>query len=250
MRVMPSAPEPDRIEQLLRGTFEDFVARRIAYYDDPRLLPKLLDRNLLLFALRGTRDVSEFVDAALAAHEAASEETMLGNAWQAAIAEIVPHAVGGGDLRMERDGELWIVQLKMSPKQNSSAMAQDIRILRNKVLSERDHHPGRHGVKAMVAFLTGDSQSRWVTHRSRSPANADIDGFQYQVMAGEAFFSWIGVKHDPIGLLRELHTMPELVRQARAKGTARLKDELGALLADQGRPDSMLSIMELAEHSG
>lgn len=249
MRFMSPATEPERIEQLLRGTFEDFVARRVAYYDDPRLLSKLLDRNLLLFALRGIRDVSEFVEAALAAHEAASEETMLGNVWQAAIAEVAPHVVGGGDLRMERDGELWIVQLKMSPKQNSSATAQDIRILRNKILSERDHHPGRRGVKAMMAFLTGDSQSHWMTHRSRSPANADIDGFQYQVMAGEAFFDWIGVKHDPIGLLRELQAMPERVRQAREDGAARLKAEIGALLADQGRPDSMLSIMELATRS-
>lgn len=244
---VPARPQSHDVEQLLRATFEEYAARRAAYYDDPALLDKLLDKNLLLFAFRGVRTSTAFVDQALPAHEASSEETMMGNAWQSAISTISPHVVGGGDLRMERDGYLWIIQLKMSPKQNSAAKAQDLRLLRDKVLNERDHHPGRRGVKPMLAFLTGPSQDRWVTHRERSRANADIHGFGYQVMAGRAFLEWVGAEHDPAALVNHLAVSAARVAAARGRTIDRLKSELGDRLRQHGLPDTIESLMRLQE---
>jgi hypothetical protein len=235
----------DEVAELLRGAFVGYAHRRLAFYENPRLLSKVLDRNLVPFALRGVAGVDEFVEQVLAAYEAGSEETMLGNAWQAAIATL-PHTVGGGDLRTERDGDLWIVQLKTSPKQNSSAHAQDLRMLRTKLLGERDHQPGRRSVKAMMAYLTGPSEFRWVTHKERSAANQDIDGFQYQRAVGQAFLSWIGISKPLAELAMQLGGPPAQIRSARQSALVRLKRELRARLRDEGLDDDMDSIMRLA----
>jgi hypothetical protein len=234
----------DDLVQLLRIAFDDYAHKRLDFYENPRLLAKLLDRNLVPFALRGVRDADEFVGQVLPAFEAGSEETMLGNAWQAALAKL-PHTVGGGDLRTEREGELWIVQLKTSPKQNSSAHAQDLRLLRTKLLAERDHQPGRRSVKAMMAYLVGPREFRWITHKERSLANADIDGFQYQRAVGEAFLEWIGISKQLAQLAVQVDDRPAQIRLAREKALERLKTELGQRLAAAGLPPTMDSIMSL-----
>jgi hypothetical protein len=239
--------EGKEVDQLLRATFEEYAERRVAYYSDSSLLRKLLDRNVLLYAMRGVTSAREFVELALTAHETASEETMIGNAWQSAIARLSPHTVGGGDLRTERDGELWIVQLKMSPKQNAGAKAQDLRLLRNKLLTERDHHPGRKSVKAMMGFLTGKPRSQWVTNTNKSTANSDIYGFQYQVMVGRPFLEWVGAEYDPGLMLRSLNSVPARVRAARNMAIERLNAELRDRLEARSLDTSVESVVALQQ---
>jgi hypothetical protein len=249
MPWMADIQGPSEAERLLRLAFEEYAAWRVDWYQHPGLLRKLLARDLFPFVLRGTKDAFEFLEQSFFAHEAGSEETMIGNAWQAAITRISPNTVGGGDLRTERDGDLWIIQVKMSPKQNSSARAQDLRLLQNKLQRETDHQPGRKSVKAMMAYLSGEPRSQWVFHRDRSKsgANRDIDGFQYQLMVGSAFFRWLGVDYQISTLLTELRLVGANVRQAREASLKRLEAELGNRLREEQLDSSMESLMALQE---
>ncbi len=206
------------VPELIRLAFATYLERRQAFYANPAVIVrKLLRRDPMIYALRGVGSAEEFVESAFIAHEASSEETMMGNAWQAALAAIAPNSVGGGDLRTEREGTLWIIQVKMSRLQNSGAEAQDLRMLKAKLTAESDHHPGRKNVKAMLGFVRGPFANEWRMHRSKSMANADIDGFQHQYMAGSAFLNWCSADFDQESLFGSLADEIGGVRDAREK---------------------------------
>ena len=243
-------PPPDAaqtIQPVILSTFEAYVAGRLTFYRNPKkILNALLKKDTLLYALRGIRDSDEFIDHAFPAFESSSEETVWGNAWQEAIAKVAPNTVGGGDLRTERDGILWIIQLKMGA-QNAGAQAQDIRVLQAKSLhEEREHHPGRKGVKAMYAIVRGRPTDKWDRYRSRTQANADINGFQYQLMVGFPFLEWISVEFDQQGLVRALSHITAEVPGARSECIVQLKAMLRERLSAAGLRDDLESVVTLA----
>lgn len=234
------------VPTLIRAAFERYLQRRVAYYSAPApLLRSLLRKNGLVYALRGVATADEFAEQAFFAHEASSEETMLGNAWQAALAAVSPNSVGGGDLRTERDGTLWIIQVKTSRGQNAGAEAQDLRMLKTKLIAERDHHPGRHNVKAMLGFIRGPSVNQWRTYRSRSAANADIDTFQYQYVAGQPFLAWCSADFQDSRLVELLRPDIEQVRSARLNCSEELKRLLARQLSAKGLPLDMNGVLRL-----
>ena len=252
MRIVDDpAPVPvETIQPVIVATFEAYVARRLAFYNNPRkVLNALLKKDALLYALRGIRNSDEFVEHAFPAYESSSEETVWGNAWQEAVAKVAPNTVGGGDLRTERDGILWIIQLKMGA-QNAGAEAQDIRVLQSKTRNEeREHHPGRKGVKAMYAIVRGSPRDKWKHYRARSAANADIDGFQYQLMVGIPFLEWISAEFDQSGLIRALGHLTEEVPPARSECIVQLKEMLRKRLSAAGLGDDLESVLSLAAGS-
>jgi len=234
------------IQPVILATFRDYTGRRLAFYRDPeKSLSAILRKDVLLYALRGVRSSDEFVEHAFSAYESSSEETMWGNAWQEAIAKVAPNTVGGGDLRAERDGILWIIQLKLGP-QNASSQAQDIRVLQTKTRNEIDHHPGRRGVKAMYAIVRGAPRDDWKHFRSKSPANADIVGFQYQLMVGLPFLKWVSADFDPAALVEGLADSTSLIASARLQCIAALKSRLAATLRANSLGEDMASVMTLA----
>ncbi|MCL4240875.1 MAG: hypothetical protein KJ048_05930 [Dehalococcoidia bacterium] len=240
--------DAEHVPRLIRAAFEDYLRRRLEYYRAPRqLVRSLLRKNGLVYALRGIETADDFAEQALAAHETSSEETMLGNAWQAALAAVSPNSVGGGDLRTERDGTLWIIQVKTSRGQNAGAEAQDIRMLKTKLLSERDHHPGRHNVKAMMGFVRGPAANEWRTYRSKSAANADIDTFQYQYMAGAPFLEWCSAAFDIEVLISALQPQIRTVQGARRECVEAVKAALKRQLTEEGLEHDMPSVLRLME---
>lgn len=68
----------------------EFSAKRAAYYRDSSKinLKKLLGKDVIMFAARGVATAEEFVLEAFRACESSSEETVMGNLWQALIAAI------------------------------------------------------------------------------------------------------------------------------------------------------------------
>jgi hypothetical protein len=243
-----SDPPPQEVPTLIRTAFEQYLSRRLAYYAAPKsVLRGLLRKNGLVYALRGVKSADEFAEQSFYAHEASSEETMLGNAWQAALAAISPNSVGGGDLRTERDGTLWIIQVKTSRGQNAGAEAQDLRMLKTKLVAETDHHPGRRNVKAMLGFVRGPAADDWRTYRSQSRANADIDTFQYHYMAGATFLKWCSADFDNTRLLDVLREQIDQVRTARRACLAELQGLLRQQLSQVGMAPTMESVLRLME---
>lgn len=238
----------EHVPGLIRAAFEDYLRRRLEYYSAPRqLLRNLLKKNGLVYALRGIETADDFAEQVFAAHETSSEETMLGNAWQSALAAVSPNSVGGGDLRTERDGTLWIIQVKTSRGQNAGAEAQDLRMLKTKLISERDHHPGRHNVKAMMGFVRGPAANEWRTYRSKSVANADIDTFQYQYMAGAPSLEWCSAAFDVEVLIEALQPQVRTVQAARGECVEAVKSALKQALTDEGLKHDMSSVLRLME---
>jgi hypothetical protein len=205
------------VAPLVLESFRGYLARRLAYYQRPPalVLRTLLDKDVLLYAFRGVATPDELVEQAFAAHESSSEETMWGHAWQAAIAAVAPNTVGGGDLRTERDGTLWIIQLKTGTEQNSAAEAQDLRLLKTKVRQETDHHPGRRNVKAMYAIVRGKPRTEWRHYRATNPANRDIDGFQYEYRVGADFLAWASAAITPAAMIAEFAEEIAAIKTAR-----------------------------------
>jgi hypothetical protein len=239
--------ELESIQPMLLDTFRQYVEKRIAFYSDSgRILDSLLKKDILLLALRGIHTADEFVEHAFSAFESSSEETMWGNAWQEALAKATPNTVGGGDLRTERDGTLWIIQLKLGP-QNAGTQAQDIRVLKGKVDQERDHHPGRKNVKGMYAIVRGKPANEWRNHRSTVAVNRDIDGFQYQYMRGSEFLRWVGAEFAHENLVAALTAQTERVRLARESSLAAVKDALMDRLRQAGLPLDVSGVLRLSE---
>lgn len=246
----PTAEALPEIAPVILATFGDYLARRLAFYQDaPGILGNLLKKDVLLLAMRGLSTSDEFVEHAFTAFESSSEETMWGNAWQQAIARAAPGTVGGGDLRTERGDTLWIIQLKLG-KQNSGAHAQDVRVLQSKVRQETDHHPGRRNVKAMYAIIRGQPRKEWRHYKDNSPANKDIQGFQYQYMEGTAFLEWISADFAPALLVERLRVQSEQIRAAREGALEAVKERLRAELASAGYAADILGVMSLADDRG
>lgn len=241
--------EPE-ISDVVRKEFTAYLERRRRYYTEREaLLHQILQKDPLIFALRGARDAREFIEQALSAHESSSEETMMGHVWQAVLAESSPNSVGGGDLRTERDGTLWIIQVKMSPLQNSSAEAQDLRLLRTKLLQERDHHPGRRNVKTMLGIIRGQSKDEWRVYRAKGQANADIDGFQYQYKSGGSFRRWFNAEFTSSSVLAGIQGGVQAVRQAREDAIEELSGTLRAKLRSAGLRDSIADLLLLLDRA-
>jgi hypothetical protein len=246
--AVPETEPADALAPVIVESFEAFANARLAYLRAPRpLLTKLLRKDALLFAMRGIQTADEFVEQAFAAHESSSEETMWGHAWQAAIAKVSPHTVGAGDLKTDRDGVLWIIEVKMGP-QNAKSVEQDLRALRAKVRAESGvHHPGRKGVQAMYAFVRGAPRDKIEWHRSKTSTDADLDGFQYTHLVGLPFLRWVSADFTASALLAKLAARAAEIRSAREQCIADLKALLRQRLVEAGLEPTMAGVMALSD---
>ena len=118
----------------------EFSAKRAAYYRDSSKinLKKLLGKDVIMFAARGVATAEEFVLEAFRACESSSEETVMGNLWQALIAAISSDTLDTGDMMTVRDGALYVCELKSQVNTtNSASFPQELRELKDKCETQR-----------------------------------------------------------------------------------------------------------------
>jgi hypothetical protein len=230
-------------KERIADALERYVVQREQYYADPRLLDKLLKKDALLWVLRGARTIDDWTLLALSAHESSSEETVWGNTWQHILTSLAVNAVGAGDLLVDRDGVLWVIELKSQTNTlNSASRAQTLKVLKAKVEQhDRVRTPGRRGVKAMIGVIRGPDEDRWINHRARSREDADIDGYGYQLMVGATFREWLTGFANPVELLDEQGLL-DRIPLARAACLARLNIEVRERLSAEGLPEDVWGI--------
>ena len=178
----------------------EFSAKRAAYYRDGSKinLKKLLGKDVIMFAARGVATAEEFVLEAFRACESSSEETVMGNLWQALIAAISSDTLDTGDMMTVRDGALYVCELKSQVNTtNSASFPQELRELKDKCETQRRFKRASNQRVPLPAFCGAAPQQghRRDTHRyqpdERDQANRDIAGFQYRYLTGAAFWQWL-----------------------------------------------------------
>ena len=120
------------VQEKVYDLLGDFAAARTRYYTDPAKVRvrDLLHKDVVMYAARGILTADEFVEEAFRAKESSSEETVMGNKWQQIIAAISDDTLDTGDLCTERDGDLYVCELKSQANTtNSSSFPQELREL-------------------------------------------------------------------------------------------------------------------------
>ncbi|WP_296008577.1 PmeII family type II restriction endonuclease [uncultured Adlercreutzia sp.] len=232
---------------------DEFAAKRTAYYRDPSKLnlKKLLAKDIIMFAARGVTSAEEFVTEAFHACESSSEETVIGNTWQAVVAAISSDTLDTGDMMTVRDGALYVCELKSQTNTtNSSSFPQELRELKDKCEAQRRfRRASNQEVRAAFCVLRDKKavdEVRTYEPSERDMANRDIAGFQYRYLTGAAFWQWLTGYDSVEGLIDDvtlIHTGD--VRAAREECLARLQEEMRAALAEHGLDGSMNSVVAL-----
>ena len=176
----------------------EFSAKRAAYYRDSSKinLKKLLGKDVIMFAARGVATAEEFVLEAFRACESSSEETVMGNLWQALIAAISSDTLDTGDMMTVRDGALYVCELKSQVNTtNSASFPQELRELKDKCETQRRFKRASNQ-QVLPAFCVlrhnkAIDEIRTYQPDERDQANRDIAGFQYRYLTGAAFWQWL-----------------------------------------------------------
>jgi hypothetical protein len=235
-----------RANRLIHVTLDQYSSSRSTYYRDPKLLTKILKKkDPFLYRLRGIETATGFLEDAFRAHESSSEETVLGNSMQALVTALSESGVGAGDIFLERDGILWVIQVK-SGKDTVPGWAwpEVFRDLKRKVMTQsRVSSPGRRGVQAMLGILRGTPPSDTVeTLRSDDP---ELNGFQYHKKVGSAFVGWMTGLNDLSRMAGTMHSRGADLALERESCQSRLRAELKDLLAAKGLDDDIESVYSL-----
>lgn len=232
-----------------------FAENRREYYDGKSpsspTLDKLLSKDVIMFAGRGVKDADQFVEEAFRAIESSSEETVIGNTWQRLIANIAKDTIDAGDLVTVRDGILWCCELKSQPNTvNSSSKPQELRALKDKV-EDKLHtaRPTHQPVKAAFCVMRSKKPiDITVTYQSGpyDRPNADLDGFEYRYLAGEAFWKWLMGIPGPEFLINEPSAIETKDVVAKRKACiVRLTEQMHEELAENGLGNTIDDVLEL-----
>ena len=204
-----------------------------------------------MFAARGINSAEEFVIEAFRACESSSEETVMGNTWQAIITAISSDTLDTGDMMTSRDGALYVCELKSQTNTtNSSSFPQELRELKEKCEAQRRfRRASNQTVKPAFCVLRNNrsiDEMRTYHADARDQANQDIDGFEYRYLAGSAFWLWLTGFESVEGLVNDVERIHvgEVV-QARAECIARLKKEMHNALSERGLGNTMNDVLAL-----
>ena len=233
----------------------EYVRDRTAYYRDTTTkginLKKLLSKDIIMFAARGVTTSDEFAEESFKAIESSSEETVMGNRWQAIIAAVSSDTIDSGDITTVRDGVLWICELKSQPNTtNSSSFPQELRALKAQ-LKERGRYQraSKQPLKAAFCILRSNKsidEMRTYHAAEGDNANRDLNGFEYRHLEGKAFWKWLVGTDSPQGLINDTTRIEKGdIVEARQKALARVKRELNDALDDHKLPHTIDGVLEL-----
>lgn len=204
-----------------------------------------------MFALRGVTTAEGFVEQAFSALESSSEETNMGTTWQRILKDLAqPAVLDAGDVLAEREGALWIVEVKSQTNTlNSSSLAQTVRSLKERV----EYHSSfkqarRQPVKAAIGVMRGREVDREITFAAAGTRteNRALDGFVYRYLVGRAFWRWLTGRPSVLSLVGDFSAEAASLLQARVECLTRLQTEMAQLLADNGLPPTITSVITLS----
>lgn len=231
----------------------DFSANRTEWYRDKKKinLKKLLSKDVVMFASRGVVTAHEFVEESFRACESSSEETVMGNTWQAIIAAISSDTLDTGDMMTVREGALYVCELKSQTNTtNSSSFVQELRELKDKCEAQTRFRRASHQ-KVLPAFCVlrnnkSIDEMRVYHADARDQANQDIDGFEYRYLAGSAFWTWLTGFDSVEGLVNDVNLIyiGDVV-QARKECLDRLQAEMTSALHANGLGSSLNDVLVL-----
>ena len=233
-----------RAREIIQQALADYAAGRIRSYETLRLR-QLLDKDVLMFALRGVSTAHDFVDEAFAAFESSSEETGMGSTRQRIITEL-GGAIDLADLVIQRDNVLWAVEVKAQTNTiTGTALPQVLRNLKSKADRYRRSRPARpRQVRAMLGIMRGPSDDRERTYVCQpGEPNTDIDGFTYRYIVGRSFWVWLTGWGSIESLVDRIEEIADSVAAAREEARARLHREMDAWMQTLGLDGSIQSIM-------
>lgn len=233
----------------------EFSAKRATYYRDSSKinLRKLLGKDVIMFAARGVATAEEFVLEAFRACESSSEETVMGNLWQALIAAISSDTLDTGDMMTVRDGALYVCELKSQVNTtNSASFPQELRELKDKCETQRRFKRASNQ-QVLPAFCVlrhnkAIDEIRTYQPDERDQANRDIAGFQYRYLTGAAFWQWLTGFDSVEGLIDDVSRI-EIgdVRQARQECIDRLQEEMRQALEENSLGNTMNDVQLLKQ---
>lgn len=250
----------DGLEKQRQVTIEylcEFAENRLDYYKNPKrdglTLKGLLGKDVVMFAARGVYTADEYVEEAFRAKESSSEETVMGNTWQAIIAAISDDTLDSGDLMTVRDGALWVCELKAQPNTtNSASFPQELRELKAKrEEAARYRRASKQPLKAAFCVMRSTrsrDEERVYQAAEGDRANYDLNGFKYRYLEGKKFWRWLADLDGPEGLVEDASTIcvnREEIVAARGKRMAAVKRELSEALDEYRLPHTIDGVLRL-----
>ncbi len=236
----------------------DYQDRRVRWYDDIKLVD-VLRKDIAMFAARGVSTVDQLLDEAFRAVESSSEETMMGTHWQRILATISRDTFDTGDLTTERDGAIWVCEVKSQRNTtNSSSFPQELRSLRTRQEEiKRRRRASNQPVKAAYCVLRDDrkrgkgvDEERVFPRTDVLKENEDLAGFEYRYISGKQFWGWLTGFESEVALLMPLDDIAKngyRVAVARERSKDRLRKELHLKLTEFGLADSIDDVVKLRD---
>lgn len=256
------APQiPDDLAEARRDSLKiisSYQERRIWWYETLKLFD-VLQKDIAMFAARGVATADQFLEEAFKAKESSSEETMMGTHWQQILATISKETFDTGDLTTERDGAIWVCEVKSQTNTtNSSSFPQELRSLRTRQqeISRRKRSKNQQVKAAYCVLRDGRNKGKGVDENRVFPSddvlkeNVDLAGFEYRYISGKQFWGWLTGFESEVALLMplgNLHSGGHKVAVARGEAIDRLKRELHLKLAEFGLDNTIDDVVKLRD---
>lgn len=217
-----------------------------------KLLDRLLTKDITMYALRGITTAEGYIDVAFPALESSSEETVMGNTWQEILTRISENTMDTGDITTERDGILWVCEIKSQTNTtNSSSLPQELRALRTRMeeITGRKRVSKQEVKAAFCVTRDKNPKDEFKTYKASAVQreNHDLNGFEYRYITGEKFWTWLTGYPSEAGLLMPLSAISggDEVAEARTHCVQSLKCELLELLRKHNLSNSIDDLVKL-----
>lgn len=238
------------------GGAKDIVAKALSDYADKRArrygtlqLRELVEKDLLMMTLRGVPTAKKLLEQAFLAWESSSEETHMGGTAQEVAIALSTGAIDLGDILIERDGSLWVVEVKSQTNTvNSRSLPRIIQVLKRRVDQYSRYQPSRRReVRAMIGVLRGEANDEVLRYRALNHLDQDINGFEYRYLVGRSFWLWLTNRPSMFSLVGDTSSQTTTITRARDACFSRLSEELASWLDACGEPDTASALLNLVE---
>lgn len=247
--ALPEDEARRRARAVVYDALREYAQKRVIRYQT-LTLAELLQKDLLMMAMRGVTSREELLDAAFVAFESSSEETQMGNFTQRIATDLAERAIDLSDVVVEKDGDLWIIEVKSQTNTITGTYRNDaLRKMYSRMRAMARPRRVRGGrVRALLGVVRGKPVDRQITaHFPAGDDYADIDGFTYEYKVGRPFWEWLTGLPGIGSLVDVLPEDAHDVAAAREVCRVRLQGELVVRLGEHGLGQDIPAVLKLAD---